>query len=146
MINKPIIVSLIINVVFFLVSLILSSIVHNGFYLFLLSSIVLFSFTFYVGFSHVKTFKEEISQKNKIKISLYYFIFWFSLILSVIIMMTMNTEIKGLSVFAYTPRQISILSTVILQIFIFFAMSSTLIYYAITFGCKFGLKNIETKD
>lgn len=143
MINKPIILSLIISLIFFF-SLMVASSMNNDLYQLLVCSIVLFSSSLYIGKSHTRKFKEEMSKTNKIKISLYFFIFWFVFTSSIVILMVMNTTLKNIPLLSFTPKEIFILSKIFLMIFVNFAINSLLIYYAISLGSKLGLpKNRE---
>ena len=135
LLNKPMILSLIISMVFFF-SLLISSIVNNALCQFLLCLIVLFYFSLYIGRFHSRKFKEELSKINKIKISLYYFIFWFILTSSVVILMVLNTTLKDIPLFSFNQKEIIILSTIFLMNFIAFTINSLLIYYGLSFGCK----------
>lgn len=144
LLNKPIVLSLIISLVF-----IGSSFVIRGAYQFLLIPIVLFGFPLYMGVSHVRTFKEAMPKANKIKISLYYFLFWFLSISSIVIFMVINTTLKDAPLFSINPKSIRILLTIFLFNFLVFGLNSLIIYFALGLGCKWMLKQcqqFENKD
>lgn len=145
MLNKPIVLSAIISLVFF-GSLIAASIFKSSLYQLILLFVILFSFCFYMGKSHAKNFKKAMSKTDKIKISLYYFLFWFLSISSVVILMVMNTTVKNAPLFSTNPKHIIILLSILLMNFIMFGANSLCIYYALGLGCKLELSKIASNN
>lgn len=144
MFNKPIILSILISIVFICCSS-LSSLIDNKFYSFLFCTILFFSFVFYVGFSHAKKFNEKMAQKNKVKISLYYFVFWFVFVSLIVVLLVMNTTLKDVPLFDLNKKQIFILLEIFLMNFSVFSIYSLVIYYALGLGCKFSLSKNDHK-
>lgn len=142
MLNKPIILSIIINIAFFFFLMETSSI-NNNLIEFLIIFLLLFGFCFYIGKSHAKNFKEEIPKKNKLKIALYYFMFYFILPSAVILIMVRNTTVKDLPLYSTNPTSIAILLSVFLTIFTVLAIYGFVIYFALGLGSKFGLAKIS---
>ena len=138
MLNKPIVLTIIISVVFF-VTAIVSSAINNGLYQYILSLIIIFCFSLYLGYSQSKTLKEEISKEDKIKISLYFFIFWFLFTFSIVILMLMNTTVKDAPLFYFSKKGIAILTSVFFMNFFLFSIYSSAIYLALSLGCRLGL-------
>lgn len=141
--NKPFFLGLMTNLVF-ICALFIASPVSNDFGQFLLILIILFGFSLYVGKSHAKNFKEAMSQKDKIKISLYYFLFWFLSISSVVILMVMNTTVKGLPLFSL--NKVKTLLFIFFINFLLFGANSLCIYYALSLGCKLELSKINSSN
>jgi hypothetical protein len=145
MLNKPIILSIIISLVF-LGAVFATSLIRNNFGQFLLILIILLGFSLFMGKSHAKNFREEIPKKNKIKIALYYFMFYFILFSSVILIMVRNTTVKGLPLYSTNPTSITILLSVLLMIFTIFGIYGFVIYYALGLGCKLELSKIASNN
>lgn len=144
MLNKPIILFLMISAVFF-ASLLAGSLVHNGLLQGLFCLGILFAFSLYVGISHVRKFNEEMPKRDKIKVSLYFFLFWFIFIESIIFLMVMDSPLRGVHLSFYIRKLLIILPFLLLNL-ITFVMQGLLIYFGLGLGCKIQLKRLEKNN
>lgn len=138
MLNKPIILSLMLSLIYFFIGCVFLS-AKNGLYSYLLSIIVLFVASLYIGISYAKKFKVEMSKLNKIKIALYYSIFWIIFIFSIVILMVMNTTVKDLPLFNLDYSQGILLLKIFLGVLFYFSINGLFIYFALGLGCKLKL-------
>lgn len=138
MLNKPIILSLILSLIYFFTGCVFLS-VKNGLYSYLLSIIVLFAASLYIGISHTKMFKVEMPKLNKIKIALYYSLFWIIFIFSIVILMVMNTTVKDLPLFNLDYKQGILLLKIFLGVLFYFSINGLFVYFALGLGCRLGL-------
>lgn len=98
MLEKPFILSLLLTIFSFLLSIPLSFIdkimpqTQDGMFCCFLSVIII---SFLIGLSHARKYKKNFSTKEKLKIALYYFILNFPFVLSIVLFFTANTTVKG---------------------------------------------------
>lgn len=141
MLNKPITISLILILIYFVLACVSSLIFpNNSLYSFLLTLTGLFLPVLYTGISQVKTFKVEIPKLNRIKIALYHSIFLFGFCSLIIILMIMNTTLKDSPLFNINQAQAFILLKVFLTMLLAFSTNGLFIYYVLGLGCKLGLR------
>lgn len=145
MFNKPIILSCLISIVY-LAAIGELSLLHNELIRYPLSLVILFLFTFYMGISHAKNYKIEIPKSDKIKIALYYFIFWIIPISIIVLSMAANVDLKDVPLFYINKAQGIELLKIFLAVFTYFSINSLLIYLALSMGCKLGLSRINKEN
>lgn len=142
MLNKPINLSIMINLVF-VCSVLVAALLKNCYLWgqFLLILLILFSFSLYIGRSHAKKFKVAMLKSNKIKIAMYYFIFWILLISFISITILKMNPFS----FLFLLRIISSKGFYIMLLSIF-PVYTLAIYFALGLGSKFGLAKISPNN